>query len=139
MNANEFRVGNKLQPIPNSKHIPGKHEITAIVSAREDKITVDYHYSGTQFEPLPITEGFLEKCEDYVDGQIYLAEFIYPSDGATFLDIQHEGDGKWSVYLRFKHDGIEQAIPIIKNISCFVHWLQNLYFAFTKKELIFKK
>lgn len=59
--------------------------------------------------------------------EFYLNKYTYPNDIKTYLQVKHEEENKWSVYLAAKC-GLEQAITIVKYKKIHLHEFQNWHF-----------
>lgn len=126
--ASELRIGNWLTPKDeyyNQFHGPAK--VTSIRTGEDDdfRITMDYHYPGKWFEPIPIAPEILEKCgftnrSSGTDYAFELGNFIVGGEGRK-------------LYPAFWGDiGLE---PIGRELL-YLHQLQNLYHALTGEELV---
>ena len=114
MEANELRIGNLVEYLGEFKEVLGMDEETVFL-----KNTVSVNYLELdEISPISLTEELLLK----------------------FGFINNELLDKHLIFLWFgDHVGIKGMLGLIKPWSCvYVHQLQNLYFALTNNELIFK-
>lgn len=126
IDAKELRIGNWL--IANNAHDKNLKygQVTHVFMAESGGYTVDYHYPGSWFDPIPLTPEILMKCEF---GFSYRTVFHdnsgydhYCKAGRFRVVIYENGECEYDKFTRFKY----------------LHQLQNLYYAITQTELNYK-
>jgi hypothetical protein len=134
MEATELRIGNKVQPKPEDRQRYGT--MCEVTQVYKGGFTVDYHYPGAWFEPIPLTPDILEKAGFVLDGFKQYRISINPFDSGT-KDLCFSGD-----YLYLEEGsgkpGSNDIVTLwnkdlMKNF--YLHQLQNLIFALTGEEL----
>jgi hypothetical protein len=107
--ATELRIGNKVQPKPEDRQRYGT--MCEVTQVYKDGFTVDYHYPGAWFQPIPLSPDILEKITPKFENFGYTVKVTV----AGRLDIRINGS-------------------YITTIS-YLHEYQNLIFALTGEEL----
>jgi len=137
INANELRIGNRILWNPKLSHPrttlpPTEVEVSFVAADRigylspsiehrvepfeDDLLQLETPYGPLEeFEPVPLTPGLLNKIKN---AAVYFPEVF-------FISFSAEG-----VYLEQREER-KQKLEHIK----YLHHLQNLFFAFTEKEL----
>ena len=146
ISANELRIGNYV----NHKS-EGISRVTEIES-HKNHIGVtplsfnNYVFMCPEIKPIPLTPEILEKCgfeKRFIKNDIcYCLPYLRPSGKKQMHDIVLVNFGTFdnnlkNVYafaIKEYDRNIQFAVTYIKN----VHQLQNLYFALTGEELIYK-
>lgn len=116
----DLRIGNKVEPKPDyANQFPAICEVTQVYKTG---FTVDYHYPGAWFEPIPPSPEILEACG---------FEF-HPSKGRLCYPIDI------GIVLAY-YDGTLYNYESGSIIKCiYLHQIQNLIFAMTGRELEIK-
>lgn len=117
----ELRIGNWVEKKQNLPVEYGK-----VTQVYMDGFTVDYHYPGGWYSPIPLSPEILEKCGFVQDSDDEATWMVLRTTKFDFI----EGDrnGFCEVYMDFD-DGLRVQ---------YLHQLQNLYFALTGQELNIK-
>lgn len=123
--STELRIGNWVMPKENIEN----QEVGKVTQVYMNGFTVDYHYPGSWYKPIPLTPEILEKC-----GLVK----TYESRHRTTFDADKYGHGEIGIVIyHIMYAGMYfRYYSEVKEIPCkYVHQLQNLYFALTGEEL----
>ena len=124
INANELRIGNWVR---------FKHLFCLIITIKQDnceiqsdRIIVNSNYDD--INPIPLTTEILENCGfEELEGNIYYKFFDY-KEFRVFIRKENN-----SVFMYWKGNTVDDSV---NNLP--IHRLQNIIFALTGEELIYK-
>ncbi len=135
MKANELRIGNYV-------HEPSYDECFNTYVIKQIKTTgcavsvlgkeIQGLYDYIDLRPIPLTEKWLLDF-GFIDNKMECGEYIMQVSANCFSGTLTK-DMSW--FISIIHVSAHQTITVVKQ---HVHQLQNLYFALTGEELIFKK
>jgi hypothetical protein len=129
--ATELRVGNKVQPKPEDRQRYGT--MCEVTQVYKDGFTVDYHYPGAWFEPIPLSPDILEKAGFKRFGRIQDG-YWFELRRNNFTLITNDSlfsDKRWQIGISGKGEADTIWICHCKHI----HQLQNLIHDLTRKDL----
>jgi hypothetical protein len=122
----EIRIGNLLQPDSfHQNQFHGFGRVTGIrnTESKERKFTVDYHYPGSWFSPIPLTPDILKACGFIAFENGLARELNEPYQQVVYLF------NKFPLCLEV--DTCRMPLHHIRHL----HQLQNFYFSICDNEL----
>lgn len=139
----ELRIGNIVAFRQAEKGLPSFHRVVRLeeITARLANFQInnvmyyrDFEYSD--IEPISLTTAWLESLGGVDTGQ-KSTEFLIVSNFTFRQSIIVTIESAGAVALVDKIDEVNSVIVLHNNV-CYVHQLQNLYFALTGEELTIK-
>lgn len=127
MKANELRIGNLIYwDITEKEGII--HEVVGIKQDKPLTIPISLGDSMVEYKPIPLTEEWLVKFG--------FQEGVYWMSGNRYIDYRL---GNFEISKQSLDEGIYYINASFPSSINYVHQLQNLYFALTGNELVWKK
>lgn len=131
----ELRIGNYVYwDMPEKQGV--FHKVTCIRSTGLHTQPISLPNDMGSYKPIPLSPAILEKCEGlmWMDGIYYIPTQPY----IQALELREAADGYYPMITQSPEMSHEQIQTVNFNRINYLHQLQNLIFALTQTELIFK-
>jgi len=137
LQANELRIGNCIYFTGN-----GENNIVPVIELWAKELVFGYvgnamcqFYNSENISPIPLTPEILEKCGFILNRNNEIS--IEINDIASHLELMSGAGGYYYPSFTQTPQGDEERSVYFNRITS-LHQLQNLYFALTGEELIYK-
>jgi hypothetical protein len=126
ISSNQLRIGNWVK---RNADLNGAPDLGRITQVHIDGYSVDYHWPGSWYSPIPLTPEILIACgfQRHINSNDFWEHFVL-GNGWYISKSNHDEDSAGVIKDRFYWGDNYHEVKTL-------HQLQNLYFALTNTEI----